>query len=196
MARKAGDLMSLLAQRGSARRSRSGFLSAVVGTFGRTFRRADPHAQRRRGMPSTTLAMVGLLGLGIGYLGGNAFPWRPANADMRMNGAGGRRGIAPGPVDDEQPLAKTALVAAGYRDRSAALAAAHTLQAAPGLEKARIREMAPDQYGPQWALLVYFEGPPARDATAKALKDVKAPDDTFEDYRKTLKDWPPETVVR
>jgi hypothetical protein len=188
--------MSLLAQRSSARRSRSGFLSALVGTFGRWFRRGDSHAPRRRGMPGTTFAVVGLLGLGVGYLAGNAFPWRAANADMHMNGANGRRGVPPGPVDEEQPLAKSALVAAGYRDRSAALAAAHALQAAPGLEKARIREMTPDQYGPRWALLVYFEGKTACDAAAKALKDVKAPDDAFEEYRKTSKDWPGELVVR
>jgi len=196
MARKAGDLMSLLAQRGSSRRSRSGLLSDVVGTFGRWFRRSDAHAPRRRGTPSTAFAVVGLLALGVGYLAGNAFPWRAANADMRMNGGSARRGVAPGPVDEEQPLAKSALVAAGYRDRSAALAAAHALQAEPGLEKARIREMGKDQYGPRWALLVYFEGSPARDATAKALKEVKAPDDAFEEYRKTAKDWPGETVVR
>src|SRR5262249_61132245 len=116
-------------------------------------------------------------------------------ADMRMNGNGGRHGVAPGPVDEEQPLAKNALVAAGYRNRAAALAAAHSLQAAPGLENARIRETK-DQYGPVWALLVYFEGSPARDAAAKALKDVKAPDETFEEFRKTFKDWPGETVVR
>jgi len=121
---------------------------------------------------------------------------RPANADMRMNGAGGRHGVQPGPVDEEQPLAKTALVAAGYRDRSVALAAAHALQTAPGLENARIRQMKSDQYGQCWALLVYFEGDPKRDAAAKALKEVKAPDDTFEEYRKITKDWPGELVVR
>jgi hypothetical protein len=194
MARKAGDLMSLLAQRGSSRRSRSGLLSDVLGTFGRWFRRGDVHAPRRRGTPSTALAVVGLLALGVGYLAGNAFPWRAANTDMRMNGGSGRRGVAPGPVDEEQPLAKTALVAAGYRDRTVALAAAHTLQSA-GLERARIRE-GKDQYGPYWALLVYFEGGPARDAAAKGLKDVKAPDETFEEFRKTGKDWPSELVVR
>jgi hypothetical protein len=196
MARKAGDLMSLLAQRGGARRSRSGFLSDVLGTFGRWFRRSDAHAPRRRGTPGTAFAVVGLFALGVGYLAGNAFPWRAAAADMRMNGGSGRRGVAPGPVDEEQPLAKTALLAAAYRDRSAALAAAHSLQAAPGLDKARIREMPKDQYGPIWALLVYFEGSPARDATAKAMKDVKAPDEAFEEYRKITKDWPGELVVR
>ncbi len=210
MARKASDLMSLLAQRGSLRRrSRGGW----VQQFGSVLRaaiagRPDATSHRSAGNRAATASLgvvaAAIVCVGVGYVLGNTFPWAQANGTGGLRAstgdpaaAGGNHGIAPGPIgekEDLRPLNERFFVTSAYESMDAASAAARALRQA-GLASARLRQV-PLEDKIINLLVVYFDGDRARDATRSTLMTTAAPDDVFEQYRKTQKGWPLEQGLR
>jgi hypothetical protein len=193
LARKASDLMSLLAHRGSLRRRlRPGFLQQ----FGATLRsvvagRREAPMPRRR-MPRTSPAIIGavLACVGTGYLLGNVFPWSDrSGSELRANQ---REGIAPGPIgeaEDLRPLATQCYLTAFYAELGLAATAAKGLRRA-GIPKARLREVAMKDGHVHYGLVVYYDGQREQEQTRAALLEVAAPDATFDGFRKAGKGWP------
>jgi hypothetical protein len=192
--------MSLLARSGSARRERSK-VGGVFARLGGMFRRGDSQSSSRQVSGGFGLAVLALLTLGSGYVAGNLLPWRGAQGlaiqPLAANGSSAHREpVTPGPIeDDSRALSKRFLVAAAYREKSMATAAARSLRE-QGIGPARALEFAADKDGPVFGLVVYFDNDQDRAPAQAALRQVRAPDDTFDYYRKTQKDWPLERVVR
>jgi hypothetical protein len=192
--------MSLLARSGSVRRERSKF-GGFLARFGGVFRRKDGQGSSRSSSGGFALAVVALLTLGLGYVVGNLAPWRGAKGPSIQPLATSassvqREPVAPGPIeDDARALSKRFLVAAAYREKAMATAAARSLRE-QGIGPARALEFAADKDGPVFGLVVYIDKDADRAPAQDALRQVRAPDDTFEHYRKTQKDWPLERVIR
>jgi len=216
LARKASDLMSLLAHRGSLRRSsRAGALHQ----WGRRLRaivlgRSDPQQLRRSSSGLPVVAAV-IACLGIGYLLGNAFPWPHGQGGGELSARTGQRGgIAPGPLGEEEdlrPRSNQFFLATAYGQLADATAAARALRKTgqAGLSKAGVQQVSFEDKATKalrtgYTLVVYFDGTREKDQARSALRTVAAPDDHFETERKAgfeaerkaEGDWPVEQVVR
>ena len=205
MARKAGDLMSLLAHRGAKkRRKKSGGLQNYLSVFRTALGgRAKGGSQARKSVGSGNVLIVALAFgfLGVGFLLGSAFPWGRSQA-MDPLAAGQNTvqtnqasvaGVVPGPIGerlDLQPLSSTFLLTAAYDEYGAASAAAEKLRRS-GLQTARPYAL---QRG--YGLVVYYDGARAAEQVRTRLASVPAPDPTFEEYRKRGKGWPVPGPVR
>jgi hypothetical protein len=195
MARKASDLMSLLAHRGSMRRrsSRSGFLQQV-GTSLRAVvvGRRDATAPRRNSRASMAVVGAALACVGTGYLLGNVFPWNRAPTDLRVGHPGTRTGVAPaiqGEIDEFRPLASQCFLTAAYPELPAAKAAAAALRQ-HGLQSARLQELRGNDGKQLFGLVVYFDGARDQEQLRAGLQGIPAPDQTFESCRKVVEGWP------
>lgn len=207
MVRKSGDLMSLLSQRSNTRRSRSsGFGTTMQKVFRRIFRRADsPIMTRRRNSGAgLSLTVVVLLLLSVGYVVGNAYPftafvpWRSGDDKALMPalsaGAAAPRSepVAPGPLgDDGAPMTGICLIAAAYKDKALAMAAARNLRE-QGIGTARAIELAQQQNGdgPLWGLVAYCKTKADELLLRTSLQQARSPDATFDHFRKTQNLWP------
>jgi len=200
MARKPGDLMSLLAHRGSMRRrgKASGLQKffSVLRTVMAGRSSGGPSTRRSAGNGSVVLATLAFTCLAIGYLLGSVFPWNGGDAADPLIATQGdpvRSGLVPGPIGerlDLQPLSSTFLLTAAYPGYAAASEAAGRLHQS-GLETAR-----PYQLQRGFGLVVYYDGPQAEQQVRATLESVAAPDVTFADYRKRGKGWPIAGSVR
>lgn len=203
MARKSGDLMSLLAHRGSSRR-RSGpglfqqVASAVRGIVGN---RNDVGARRPASTAGMAVFAAALICLGAGYALGNAFPWERADRSqggLKASAPVGRNGVVPGPIgeqEDMRPRSRTFFLTANYPDLAAGSAAARALRSA-GLGNARLREFKLKDASVTYGLVVYYDGDADREAAQAALLSVPAPDSTFESFRKATRGWPLQQELR
>lgn len=202
VSRKAGDLMSLLAHRGSGRRrSSSGVLDAIASTVRGVFRNPQQDLVGKRHRASSAglaAAGVAVLCLGAGYALGNVFPWQKEASKGGLKVEAPRNGIAPGPIaetEDMRQLSNAFFLASSYRDQAGAASAARALRQA-GIGKARVREFPQTGKAPAFGLVVYFDGPREKEEAKKALLSVPAPDASFERFRNAMKDWPLEDLVR
>lgn len=207
LARKASDLMSLLAHRGAMRRrGRSGagqgffdVLRAVLA--GGSGARGGGKAGRRGAAGAGNLLLAGLAFgcVACGYVLGSAFPWGGRGAGELK--ADAPQGIAPGPIGERrelQPRAADYLIAAAYPDYSAAEEAAVALRGSglEGLSLAGVREGTTRRGDQVYVLVAYYEGEAAGRAARAALRQVAAPDAVFEDFRNKQQDWPVAPAVR
>lgn len=206
--------MSLLAHRGARgfgrRSSTPGFLHQVAAVF-RTVvgsRRKDPVAPRRGsgsgGSASVAIAAAAIVCTGLGYALGNVVPWNrdAAQGGLKASVPTSRAGVAPGPIgeqEDMRPLSSAFFLTASYRDLEGASATAKALRQA-GIGKARVREFKTENAAKEivtvFGAVVYFDGPRERGDTMTALHAVPAPDLAFDNFRKGVKDWPLEDIVR
>ena len=69
-----------------------------------------------------------------------------------------------------------------------------------GIKKSRVREFKSQNAAKEtvtvYGVVVYFDGPRERGDTMTALQAVPAPDLAFDNFRKGVKDWPLEDIVR
>lgn len=203
LARKSGDLMSLLAHRGSGRRrSGSGMLQQVANVVGSALGgRSDGGSRGSRSSMGMAAAAISLLCLGAGYALGNVFPWQLRDANqggLKASATVGRNGVAPGPIgeqEDMRPRSRTFFLTASYPDLGAGAAAARALRSA-GLTNARLREYKLKDDSTAYGLVVYYDGDADRDAAQASLLAIPAPDSTFESFRKGTRGWPKQQELR
>lgn len=200
MARKAGDLMSLLAHRGAKkRRGKAGGLQKFLSVFSTAMGgKSRGGAQTRKSPGAGNALVVGIAFgfLGMGFLLGSAFPWGRSHAADALTVPQNNKtveGVLPGPIGerlDLEPLSSTFLLTAAYEEYAVASAAAEKLRQL-GLRMARPYAL---QRG--YGLVVYYDGAQAVEPLRTRLASVPAPDVTFEDYRKRGKGWPVPGSVR
>lgn len=171
-------------------------------------RRKDPVAPRRgsgsSGSASIAVAGVAIACIGLGYALGNVVPWNrdAAKGGLAASVPTARAAVAPGPLgeqEDMRPLSGAFFLTASYRDLDGASATAKALRQA-GIKKSRVREFKSQNAAKEtvtvYGVVVYFDGPRERGDTMTALQAVPAPDLAFDNFRKGVKDWPLEDIVR
>ena len=164
-------------------------------------RRTELVAKQKMSLAGT-LAFAGLFGcVGLGYVLGNAFPWRtqPQAEHLSASGPSGatQRGIAPGPIEDKDAMAQRAqtyFLTAVYNQQTDAMLAMRSLRKAglpmAGLQLVASIDKATGKEVSYFGLVVWFDGERDGEQTKAALQKVPAPDSEFERFRKTTKDWP------
>lgn len=216
MARKAHDLFSLLQSRGgrggrSGRRTSGGLLSGFTSILAGILpagggRNRDVTRSRGRGttLNGPAIAAVVFASLLIGYLLGDAFPWRQRpSSELNAGVHSERQAQVPGPLNNggemsaaeecKKLAAKALLVCvAGSDDRQRVSAVSRYLRS-QGLDKARCLQKWLKTGESYWLSVVYFEGEKDAGQVVQRLQEVQFPADLVaqvEPCKNRKEGWP------